>query len=126
MVRRALIFALGLSMAGLGLVPLSACGIFTSRLGECATPETQARCDQMNAEEGTTQLAAAPDASCCSLSNAPVPAVQKASEFSAAASLVVVLEISQELPRSVEQRPTQLEQAFSPPGLQSFLCTFLI
>src|SRR5215467_3216145 len=125
--RRSLILALALSMAGLGSVPLSACAIFSSKMAECATPQTKSRCDQMKMDDSIPKVVPAPDASCCSLSNASVPATrQKASELSLAAVPVVVLGIEWNLPRTREQRPTRIEQALSPPPLQSFLCTFLI
>ena len=125
--RRSLIFALALSMAGLGPVPLSACAIFSSKMAECATPQTKSRCDQMNMDESIPKVAAAPNSSCCSLSNAPVPATrQKMSEPSLAAVPILVLDMSWKLPRIKEQRPTQIEQALSPPPLQSLFCTFLI
>jgi len=126
-VRRSLLFALALSMAGLGPVPLSACAIFTSKMAECATPQTKSRCNQMNMDESIPKVAAAPNASCCSLSNAPLSATrQKMSELSLAAFPIVVLGSEWKLLRTKEQRPTQIEQALSPPPLQSVLCTFLI
>src|SRR5215467_3165882 len=114
-------------MAGLGPVPLSACAIFSSKMAECATPLTKSRCDQMNMDESIPKVAAAPNASCCSLSNAPVPATrQKMSGLSLAAVSIVSLGIEWKLVRAKEQRPTQIEQALSPPPQQSVLCTFLI
>jgi hypothetical protein len=81
----------------------------------------------MNMDEGITKVAAASSSSCCSLSNAPVPTTrQKASDFSAAVAPIAVLGIAWKLPRTKEQRPAEIEQDFSPPPLQSLLCTFLI
>lgn len=126
-VRRTLIAALAMSLIGLGPVPLSACAIFSSKMAECATPQTKSRCDQMNMDESIPKVAAAPNAPCCSLSNAPVPATrQKMSDLSLTAVPNVVLGIEWKLPRTKEQQPTQIEQALSPPPLQSVLCTFLI
>src|SRR2546422_6954026 len=39
------------SLVGLGTGPLSACALLTSQLAECATPQTQPQCDQMNMDE---------------------------------------------------------------------------
>src|SRR5215472_10834737 len=66
-VRRSFIFVLALSLVGLGPVPLSACAIFSSKIAECATPQTKSRCDQMNMDESIPKVAAAPNASCCSV-----------------------------------------------------------
>lgn len=115
-------------MAGLGLGPLSACAIFSSRMAECATPQTQSQCDQMNMDEGTAKVAAAPNGSCCSLSNAPVPAtLHKAFELSVAMPSMVVLGVVSNIPRATELRQAEIERAaVSPPPLQSLLCTFLV
>ena len=78
-------------------------------------------------EDTEAKLAAAPDDSCCSLANAPVPAMgQKASEFFLAVTPVIVLDTTWKLPRAIEQRPARIEQALSPPSSQALLCTFLI
>jgi hypothetical protein len=114
-------------MAGLGPVPLSACAIFSSKMAECATPQTQSQCDQMNMDEGITEVAAAPNGSCCSLTNAPVPATRhKAFEFSVATGPIVVLDAASKVPHTKHQRPVQIEHTLSPPPLQALLCTFLI
>lgn len=115
-------------MAGLASVPLSACAILSSKMAECATPQTQSQCDhQMNMDEGAAKVAAAPNGSCCSLSDVPTPATQeKAFELSVAAAPVVVLDIVRKVPGAPEQQPEQVEQALAPPPLQSLLCTFLI
>ena len=81
----------------------------------------------MNMDEGAAKLAAPPNASCCSLSNAPVPAaLQKAFEFSVAATLVMVFDATLQLPRTSHRRPAQIERALSLRPLRSLLCTFLI
>src|SRR2546426_12246744 len=90
-VRRSLIFGLALSLVGLGTGPLSACALLTSQLAECATPQTQPQCAQMNMDESGTPLAAAPDTSCCLASKAPIPPLQsKATDLSLAAALPVL------------------------------------
>lgn len=125
--RRLLIFALALSLPGLGPLPLSACAVFTSKVVECATPQTQSQCDEMNMDDGNAKVAAAPDGSCCSVSNAPAPAtLQKASRISVPAASIVLLGTVSNIPGAIEQREVEIEQAPSPPPLQPFLCTFLI
>lgn len=124
--RRALIFGLALSLAGLGTGPLSVCALFSSQLAECATPKTQSRCDQMNMDQSGTQLVAAADTSCCFVSKAPIPQLQyKASDLSLAAP-IAVLDATGDTPRVQRLRPVLIVHDLSPPSLQSLLCTFLI
>ncbi|SRR6266849_2477765 len=125
-VRRSLIFALALSLVGLGQVPLSACALLTSQLAECATPKTQSRCDQMNMDASGTQLVSASDTSCCSISQAPIPQSQfKGSDFSLAAP-IAVLDPTGDTPRRQRLLPVVIVHDLSPPSLQSLFCTFLI
>ncbi len=125
--RRILIIAIVFSLAGLGPVPLSACALLSSRLAECTTPKTQSRCNEMNMDASGTRLIAAPDKSCCFVSNAPLPESQyKASDLSLAAALAVVPDSMGDAPR-VQHTPFALPVPdLSPPELQSLLCTFLI
>ena len=126
-VRRLFIFVLALSLAGMGSVPLSACAIVSSKMAECATPQTQSQCDQMGMDDGAATFAAPPSSSCCFLSAAPLPAtLQKVSDLSVARAPIVVLGTAWKPQETQEQRPAQIEQALSPPSLQSVLCTFLI
>lgn len=127
MVRRALIFVLGLSLAGLGQLPLSACAFFSSRLAECATPKTQSRCENMEMQESGIRLAASPDTSCCFTSNAPLSEQQyKASNLTLTVSTQTVPDPLDDIPRVRQLPPVLLVQNFSPPAFQSLLCTFLI
>src|SRR6266571_1324842 len=116
-VRRSLIFGLALSPVGLGTGPLSACALLTSQLAECATPQTQPQCDQMNMDESGTQLVAAPDTSCCLVSKAP--------DLSPAAP-VPVLDPAGDTLRIQRLQPVLIVEDLSPPSVQSLLCTFLI
>ena len=126
LVRRSLIFALALSLVGLGPVPLSACALLSSKLTECATPKTQSQCDQMNMDESGTQLVAASDTSCCFISKSPIPQLQyKASDLSLA-RVIAVLDLMGVTPRVQRLAPVLIGQNLSPPALQSLLCTFLI
>jgi hypothetical protein len=125
LVRRSLIFALALSLIGLGPVPLSACALLSSKLAECATPRTQSHCDQMNMDESGTQLVAASDTSCCFISKAPIPQLQgKASDLSLV--VLAVLDPTGDTPRIQRLLPVLIVQDISPPTIQSLLCTFLI
>lgn len=125
-VRRSLIFALALSLLGLGPVPLSACALLSSKLAECATPKTQSQCDRMNMGENGTQLGALPDTSCCAVSKAPIPQLQsKIPEHSLAPSLAV-LDATGDVSRIQRMLPVHIVQDLSPPSLQSLLCAFLI
>src|SRR5215831_1286727 len=64
-VRRTLIAALALSLIGLGPVPASMCALFSSKLAECATPQTQSQCDKMNTEDSGPHFVPTPAKSCC-------------------------------------------------------------
>ena len=126
LVRRTLIFALALSLVGLGIGPLSACALFSSQPAECATPNTQSQCAKMNMGESGTQLIPAPDTSCCSISQAPISQSQfKGSDLSLAAP-VTVLDAMGDVPFVRPMRAVAVVQDLSPPPLQSLLCTFLI
>ncbi len=110
-------------------MPLSACALFSARPAECATPETQTRCDQMDMQQNGTQLAAASDTSCCFVSKAPAPVPEsqyKASDLSLASTATVVPDPLGNMPRVRHLQPVVLVQNLSPPRLQSILCTFLI
>jgi hypothetical protein len=125
-VRRTLIFALALSLVGLGTGPLSACALFSSQPAECATPNTQSQCDKMNMDESGTQLVPAPDTSCCSISQAPISQSQfKGSDLSLAVP-VTVLDPTGDAPFIRPLQHVAIVQYLSPPPLQSLLCIFLI
>jgi len=125
-VRRSLILALALSLVGLGPLPLSACALRSSKLAECATPQTQSECDKMNMNESGTRFVASPDRSCC-FAKAPLPVSQyKSSDLALASAHAVVPD-----PIGIAPHVQNIYQAVSPhdtspPGLQSLLCTFLI
>jgi hypothetical protein len=72
------------------------------------------------------KIGAAPDGSCCSLSNAPVPTTGQRASLSTAAGPVVVLDATWKVPSTAQHRPVQIK--YSPPSfpLQSLLCKFLI
>jgi len=125
--RRALIFGLALSLVGLVPVPVSACALFSARPAECATPQTESQCDQMNADASGPQLAAAPSTSCCVVSRAPLPESQtKPTEFSLSPTHAVLPDRTWDLPGSDNEGLPDVARDVSPPSLQPLLCTFLI
>lgn len=124
--KRLLIFALALSLAGLGSVPLSACALFNSPLTECATAQTQSQCDHMNMEKNGVRLSAAPSASCCDLSKAPAPQTNDEKLSAPLAAHVAVVNLTYDIP-AVHRMPfVSVAKDISPPPAQSLLCTFLI
>jgi hypothetical protein len=127
LMRRLLILGLALILFCVGAGPLSACALFASKLAECATPEMQSRCDHMNMDDSATQVVAAPNTSCCSLSQAPVSDSQIKASGLALAALVAAPDPIVAAPRVQQLQPVLLLlQNLSPPSLQSLLCTFLI
>ncbi|HEX9135985.1 MAG TPA: hypothetical protein VF905_03440, partial [Nitrospirota bacterium] len=120
--RRLLIFALVLSLAALGAIPLSECAFLTSKLAECATPETQFQCDNMNMNKSDVPVLVASGRSCCILSGAPIPQSQyKASDLSAELA-TVDLDRTIDSPRTQPLPPFSVAQNPSPPSLQSLHC----
>src|SRR5215510_6022597 len=127
LMKRLLLMALTVSLVGLGSSPQSICALLSSKVAECATPQTEARCDRMDMENTGIKVSAAPDASCCALSQAPIPASQQ--NPSQVSSVSVPAFVSKSAWMSLALRPKSASIAaadVSPPLLQSFLCTFLI
>jgi hypothetical protein len=125
--RRLFILGLALSLLFMGAGPLSACALLTSKVADCAAPETQSRCDHMNMDDSATRIVAAPDKSCCSASQAPVPDSQDKVSGLSVAALVAAPELLAAAPRVQQLQPVlPFLQNLSPPPLQSALCTFLI
>ena len=124
--RRVLILGLALSVFTAGLVPLSACALFSSKIAECAEVTAQSPCDQMYPHDAGAQFSRGSDKSCCVTSQAPIPELQfKGLEAGPSVAMAVplyTLAIHSPRPCStllVIENP-------SPPSLQSLLCTFLI
>jgi hypothetical protein len=127
LMRRLLLMGLTLSLIELGPVPLSACAFLSSKAAECSTPRTESRCNEMNLGDTVAKLLAAPNASCCDLSRAPVPeSQQNASKTSLAVTTLVVPEVAWIAPPIRRDRLSYAAPDMSPALLQSFLCTFLI
>jgi hypothetical protein len=124
--RRSFIFALALSLAGLGAIPLSECAFLSSKLAECATPQTQFQCDNMNMIKSDAPILKASERSCCILSGAPIPQSQHKT-FELSAELANVgLDRPIDPPRTQPLPPFSVVQNPSPPSFQSLHCTFLI
>lgn len=126
MVRRLLIITLVFTLLGLGRVPLSACALLTSQLGECSTPKTEARCSRMNMDEARTRPVAASDSACCVVSKAPVSRLQRSRPYPIPAGPVAVTGLTRDVSLAQGSPQVIVAQAPSPPSLQSLFCTFLI
>lgn len=125
--RRTLTLALALGLAGWGPVPVSACALLSSLFAECATPERESCCDQMNADEGGNQLVAAAEMPCCFVSKAPLPDSQyKAPDVSLTTAPSASPHPMGDAPGVQQMPPVLLVQDLSPPRTQSLLCIFLI
>src|ERR1700739_1791007 len=124
--RRVLSFGLAFSVFTVGLAPLSACGLLSSRVAECAGGNTQSSCDRVHAHSAGTQFARGSDKSCCVTPQAPLPELQfKGTEVGPAVTIAApqnTLAIPSARPYST-RFPVENP---SPPSFQSLLCTFLI
>ena len=124
--RRVLILGLALSLIAAGLVPLSACALFSSQLGECKQAMIESPCDQMGSHNGETQVSGSSDKSCCVISQAPAPELQYKAAEAGPAATVTVSQIMLMVP-SLGPSPTfPIVEDSSPPSVQSLFCTFLI
>jgi hypothetical protein len=127
LMRRLLIFGLGLGLIVTGLTPLSACALFAARPTECAQPATRSHCDQRPADDAATQSFTSPDRSCCVVSQAPLPELR----FKVVEAAVAVTPVVTAIARTVSGvSPASalhvIVEESSPPSLQSLLCTLLI
>lgn len=126
-VRKAIILVIALGMAGVGSAPLTACALFSSPLTECVTPKTESRCGQMEMDETAVSSVAPQDASCCTITQAPLPEAQS---IASGVSLGAVTSLSLGFPGSLSPAQgaprSEVVPDLSPPPLQSLLCTFLI
>ena len=124
--RRLLILGLALSVVTAGLVPLSACALFSSKMGECAEVTAQSPCDQMYPHGAGTQLSRGSDKSCCVASQAPLPELQFKGVEAGPAVTIALLQGTLAVPSARPYRTFLAVENASPPSLQSLLCTFLI
>lgn len=125
--RRILSFFIALGLVGLGPVPLSACALIYSQPSECATPQTETRCDQMGMNQAEDPSVSPTSKTCCVISEAPLPDAQSnAGELPATAGSALDSSAAPEIVRLENARPLEALQDFSSPPLQPLLCTFLI
>lgn len=126
LMRRVLILGLALSVFAAGLMPISACALFSSKMAECAAATTPSPCDQMYAPIAEMQLSRSSDKSCCFASQAPLAESQfKGLEVGPA----VTIAVSQDtlvVPNAKPFGSLLVAEDSSPPSFQSFLCIFLI
>ena len=124
--RRVLILGLALSVITAGLVPLSACALFSSKMAECAGATAQSPCDQMRPHSSEAQSFKDANKSCCVISQAPLPELQFKTMVVGPA---ITTEVSQQIlavPSVTHYNPLAFIANPSPPASQSLLCTFLI
>lgn len=125
--RRALIFGLALTLAGLGPLPVSTCAWLSSGWVECKTPKTPSPCESMNMDECAAQSVAALNSSCCVASNAHSPeSWLQPSDSSPLPVPALASALVCDVPRIAQPASVVPVQDPSPPPLQSLLCTFLI
>src|ERR1700693_5359016 len=124
---RTFTFALALSLAGLGPVPLSVCALLSFQFAECETPGTQSLCDRINVHESGPQLDSVPDTSCCHITKAPLAEPQfEASDLSLLPPPAPALDSIAALADAEKEYPIEVVKDISPPPIQPLLCTFLI
>ena len=126
-VKRLLISALVLGLTILAPGPTSLCALASSFVTECASPDTQTQCDQMDMGAPSGPVLAAQTASCCSMTQAPLP--QARHELSSPApepASASLAPLSAETVILKNQTLVEVPKELSPPPLQPVLCTFLI
>ncbi len=78
--RRAIIFAIVVSMAALATTPVPACELFPSQVAECKAAQTQTQCDGMdmlmNVHDDLPHLSPPFRNTCCMVSQVFRPEVQ--------------------------------------------------
>jgi len=124
--RRVLILGLALSVFVAGLVPLSACALFSSKMAECAEVKAQSPCEQMHPHTAGAQIFRGSDKSCCFASQAPLPERQFERDALGPGVSVAVSHDALALPSTRTFSAPLLVEVSSPPSFQSLLCTFLI
>ena len=129
--RRAIIFAIVVSMAALASTPVPVCDLFSSQIAECEAAQSQMQCDgmdmQMNVHDDVPHLSSPCQNTCCITNKVLRSEVWNKSDE----TLVFFARVSanaavNNLFISKESIPVfQWEEIF-PPRIQSLLCTFLI
>src|SRR5713101_3502331 len=125
--RRILSFLVALGLAGLGPLPVSACALVYSQPSECATPQTETRCERMGMDQAEGPSVSPSSKTCCVLSKAPLPDAQtRTGDLSVADAPTTVSNIILATPASERTLPLDLLPDLSPPPLLPLLCTLLI
>ena len=126
-VNRLLICVLVLGLILLGPTPASLCALASSLVSECASPETQTQCDQMDMGTPTSPVLTAHTASCCTMSHPPLPETKSApSGVASQQEPTSISLLAIEVVNSEHDPFVDIQQDCSPPPLQSLLCIFLI
>ncbi len=125
--RRILSFVVALGLAGIGPLPVSACALVYSQASECATPQTETRCERMGMDQAEGPSVSASSKTCCVLSKAPLPDAQSGSKGMAVApASAAISNVFVATPAVRSTWSHDLLPSLSPPPLQPLLCTFLI
>lgn len=131
--RRAIIFAIVLSMAVLAPTPVPACELFSSQTAECEAAQTQTQSDgmdmQMGVQDDVSHLSPCcqPSMTCCTVSQT----LRSEAQYKSDETLVSIARVSAKaaantLLFSKESIPVFQWEEISPPSIRSLLCTFLI
>jgi len=126
--RRFFSSVLVLGLALFGPSPVSVCALASSLLTECASPETQSQCAQMEMGMKSSPGVTAGTASCCAISKAPSPEAKSAPStplLQQGSASITVLVATLAVNHGNDHFVDVLQDA-SPPTTQSLLCTFLI
>jgi hypothetical protein len=125
--RRLLICVLVLGLTVMAASPLSLCAMFSSLAGDCATPQTQARCHQMETDSESSQTLSTPSSSCCLVAQNPVPEPKvEATRTFPYRQPANVIALAAHVVSAARARFAGVMQDLAPPSLQPLLCTFLI
>ncbi len=129
--RRAIIFAIVVSMTALVLTPVPACEMFSSQVAKCKAAQTQMQCEamdmQMNVQDDVLHLSPPCQSTCCMTSQIlRLEALNKSDE-----TLVLISRVSAEAGVNTLSTPKVPIHVFqwgeiSLPRIQSLLCTFLM
>ena len=126
-VKRLLTCVLVLGLIAVAPGPLSLCALASSLATDCASPETQLQCDQMDMGTPSTPAMTAQAASCCAMSKAPLPEAKTVPPIPSVESAPAIIStLAVELDHFENARLVELPKDTSPLPLQSLLCTFLI
>ena len=130
--RRAIIFAIVVSMAALATTPVPACELFSSQVAECKAAQAQMQCDgmdmQMNVQDDVPHLSSPCQNTCCVTNQSLRPEVQNKLDE----TLVLIARVSANAGANAlyvhqeESIPVFQRENILPPRIQSLLCTLLI